>query len=203
MFKIFHPGLVAPVHSRVPAEKLLTSFFTGFMALVWSGSALAQSAYISNSFSNDVSVINITTNAVVATVAVGTGPYGVAVSPDGSRAYVANNGSSSVSVINTTTNAIVATVGVGAGPYGVAVSPDGSRAYVGKPFSNNVSVINTANNAVTTVPVGSNPISLGNFIGPAPTAAPVPTLSQWALFMLGLILAGGAAHAIHRRRVLA
>src|SRR5205085_5801556 len=69
----------------------------------------AQNAYISNSTSNDVSVINTATNAVVTTIPVGTRPYGVAVSPNGSRAYVANFISNSISVINTATNTVLAT----------------------------------------------------------------------------------------------
>ncbi len=62
------------------------------------------------------------TNTVVATVAVGTNPQGVAVNPAGTRAYVANFDSNSVSVIDTATNTVVATVAVGIGPIGVAVA---------------------------------------------------------------------------------
>jgi YVTN family beta-propeller protein len=54
---------------------------------------------------------------VVATVAVGSYPVGVSVSPDGSRVYVANGGSNNVSVINTSTNTVVATVAVGSYPF--------------------------------------------------------------------------------------
>ena len=63
--------------------------------------------------SGKVSVINTTDNTVAATVTVGTNPYGVAVTPDGSKVYVANAGSNSVSVISTATNAVTATVTVG------------------------------------------------------------------------------------------
>ena len=38
---------------------------------------------------------------MVATVAVGLGPFGVAVTPDGAFAYVANGSSNNVSVIRT------------------------------------------------------------------------------------------------------
>ena len=41
-----------------------------------------------NLFSNNVSVIDTATNTVVATVAVGSSPFGVAVNPAGTRAYV-------------------------------------------------------------------------------------------------------------------
>jgi YVTN family beta-propeller protein len=47
-------------------------------------------AYITNTHSNTISIINTTTNKIIATVNVGEWPYGVAVSPDGSRVYVVN-----------------------------------------------------------------------------------------------------------------
>src|SRR3989440_11249736 len=43
--------------------------------------------------------------------AVGNVPYGIAISPDGSRAYVTNNQDDSVSVIDTSTNTVVASCG--------------------------------------------------------------------------------------------
>ena len=46
--------------------------------------------YVANHDSNNVSVIDGASNTVVATVAVGTGPYGVAVNPNTNRIYVAN-----------------------------------------------------------------------------------------------------------------
>jgi YVTN family beta-propeller protein len=58
---------------------------------------------------------------VVATVAVGTSPAGVAVTPDGTFAYVANFGFG-VSVIRNSNNTVVATVAVGSSPQGVAVA---------------------------------------------------------------------------------
>ncbi len=50
---------------------------------------------------NFVAVIDTATNTVVDTIEVGNGPYGVAVSPNGSRVYVANNWDGTVSVIDT------------------------------------------------------------------------------------------------------
>jgi YVTN family beta-propeller protein len=87
-------------------------------------------------------------------------------------------------------------------PFGVSVSPDGSRAYVANQNSNNVSVINTTTNTVVaTVAVGTQPVGFGKSIGPAPAPAPVPTLSEWAMILFGLILAGGAAVLVQRRRM--
>ena len=88
-----------------------------------------------------LSVIDTSSNAVVATVGVGDSPVGVAITPDGTRAYVTNSRSSSVSVIDTSSNTVVATVGVGNSPAGVAITPDGTRAYVANSNASSVSVI--------------------------------------------------------------
>ena len=77
-----------------------------------------------------VSVIHTATNAVVATVLVGTKPVGVAITPDGTKVYVANLGSNTVSVIARPGNLVATTVMVGSGPDAIAVTPDGLHAYV-------------------------------------------------------------------------
>ena len=77
-------------------------------------------AYVVNILSDNVSVISIATNIVVATVPVGTSPRGIAIEPIGAFAYVADRNSGSVSVINTTTNMVVATIPVGVGPESIA-----------------------------------------------------------------------------------
>jgi YVTN family beta-propeller protein len=60
-------------------------------------------AYITNAVSNNISVIDIATNNVTATVPVGIEPTRVAVSPDGTKVYVTNcnyDGTGTVSVID-------------------------------------------------------------------------------------------------------
>ena len=115
-------------------------------------------AYVCNEGSASVSVIDTSTNAVTATVTVGTGPSGVAITPNGSYAYVTNEGAGTVSVIDTSTNVVTATVTVGSSPTGVAITPNGAYAYVCNDGSGSVSVIDTSTNAVTaTVTVGSSP----------------------------------------------
>jgi YVTN family beta-propeller protein len=54
---------------------------------------------VTNSIGDSVSVINLATNTVSATIGVGSLPYGVAVNPAGTFAYVTNSNSNSVSVI--------------------------------------------------------------------------------------------------------
>jgi YVTN family beta-propeller protein len=61
--------------------------------------AAAPFAYVANSDSNTVSVIDTATNKVVGPpikLGTGTGPVAVAVTPDGTHAYVANSGTGTV-----------------------------------------------------------------------------------------------------------
>jgi YVTN family beta-propeller protein len=125
-----------------------------------SASAFAQNAYITNSGSNTVSVLNTATGTVTATINVGSAPYGVAVSADGSKTYVTNQFANSVSAIDNTTETVIATITVGTRPSGVAITPDGSKVYVTNQFSDTVSAINTRTNAVTTIPIVCNPFGI-------------------------------------------
>ena len=74
--------------------------------------------YVANSVnSTSVSVIDGADNTVVATVAIGGYPEGVAVNPTTNRIYVANRSvSNNVSVIDGASNTVVATVVVGSRP---------------------------------------------------------------------------------------
>jgi YVTN family beta-propeller protein len=118
----------------------------------------ASLAYVSNSSGASVSVVDTATNTVVATIATGPRPIGLAITPDRTRLYVANSDSDSISVVATSTNTVIGTIGVGAFPQGLALSPDGSHLYVTNSFSDFVSVITTASDAVTaTIPVGIGP----------------------------------------------
>jgi len=118
-----------------------------------------------NNVPGTVSVINTTTNTVATNVIVGLDPYGIAVTPDGTKVYVTNSGSNNVSIIDTATNNVTATVPVGLNPFGVGVTPDGTKVYVANYGDNTVSVINTATNTViATVPVGNGPAAFGIFM---------------------------------------
>jgi YVTN family beta-propeller protein len=118
-------------------------------------------AYVANSASNTVSVIDIQTTLAVTSIPVGDSPWGVAISPNGSQVYVTNNQGNNVSVIDTASNTVVATIPVQLSPFGVAFTPDGTSAYVVNGSSNNVSVINTASQTVVaTVPVQKSPVGV-------------------------------------------
>src|SRR5262245_52580026 len=110
-------------------KRSLTSIAGG---LLLAGRAMASPfAYIANSNGGDnsVSVIELATNTVVATVPVGAEPTEVAVNGAGTRAYVTNfayDGPGSVSVIDTASNSVMATISVGRTPFGVSVNPAGT-----------------------------------------------------------------------------
>ena len=130
------------------------------------------SAWVTNSVDNTVSRIDTATNTVLSTIAVGSNPLGIAVSPDGLSVWVTNNGDNTVSLIDTAKNAVISTIGVGLGPIGIAVSPDGLSVWVTNNFGNTVSRIDTAINTVV-VP----PILVGNF--PQGIAVSPDGLSVW------------------------
>src|SRR5437763_6549238 len=65
-------------------------------------------AYVVNTCSDTVSVIDTATNSLIATIPIGLAPEGVAIAPDGARAYVTTAGSRAVAVIDTATNTMIA-----------------------------------------------------------------------------------------------
>lgn len=120
-------------------------------------------AYVTNFGSNNfspvgtsVSVVDISSNTIVATIALGIQPSGIAITPNGQFAYVSNyhtlyNGPNftdltasqgTVNIINIHTNKVISpTIKVGLSPAEIAISPDGQFAYVTNYTSNTVSVI--------------------------------------------------------------
>lgn len=127
-------------------------------------------AYVANFGSNTLTVIDTASNTTIATIAVGTGPQGVAVNASTNRAYVTNSGSNSLSVIDTNSNTVLATVGVGAGPTGIAINPATNRAYITNKNNSTLSVMDTTNyTVIATIAVGSGPLSVA--LNPATSRA--------------------------------
>lgn len=96
-------------------------------------------AYVANADNDTVSVIDMATRLVSATIPVGSSPYGVAVGR--TKAFVTNFESDTVSVIDLATNTVVQEVAVGDGPSGVAVSARSGSVYVTNVLGNSVSVL--------------------------------------------------------------
>ena len=77
--------------------------------------------FVSNGKDGTVSVIDIATNKITTTIAVGKHPWNMAMTPDGGKLYVANGRSDSVSVIDTATNTKIKDIAVGKRPWGVVI----------------------------------------------------------------------------------
>jgi len=88
-----------------------------------------------------VSLLDLPTGTVTADIAVPrrTGPWAIAITPDGTTAFV--TGGPSVSVLDIATHTEIGTTPVGDGAWGVAVTSDGTKALVVNRGSDTVSVL--------------------------------------------------------------
>ncbi|TAE17477.1 MAG: BspA family leucine-rich repeat surface protein [Bacteroidetes bacterium] len=101
-----------------------------FAMLLLSSNLRAQEfACVPNQGSNSVSIINTTTDNVVATVSVSASPHYVAVNPSGTFGYVTHE--QGVSAINLATNTATLIASL-PNCTALAVSPDGTKVYVGR-----------------------------------------------------------------------
>ncbi len=118
-------------------------------------------AGISNFDDDTLSLVDPATGTVSGTVAVGDGPWGVAVHPQGTEIWVTDRRADTVSVVDAATRTVVASVHVGRLPLGTAFSQDGARAYVASYDDDRVDVIDVATRTVVGhVPVGRGPAGL-------------------------------------------
>jgi YVTN family beta-propeller protein len=119
---------------------------------------VTKKVYVTNEFSNTLSVISGVTDSKADTISVGSFPYGVAVNPFNDRVYVTNRGSNTVSVIDGPTSTKLSNIIVGNSPVGIAVNPSSNWIYVANINSGTVSVMDGITNKVTdTITVGKAP----------------------------------------------
>jgi|GEM_PF-1988943 len=117
--------------------------------------------YVTNTGSDNVTVLDGSTGASVANVPVGQSPTGIAYDANVDEVFVADSASSNVSVISGSTRAIVGAVAVGLGPVGIVADPASGQVFVADNGSNQISVISESLLVVTaSVPTGSIPYGL-------------------------------------------
>ena len=104
----------------------------------------APFAYITNQGSHDVSVIDLASQAVVATVPVGRSPAGVVASSRAGKVFISNPDSRDISVIDMRSMQVVATLPAGDGPVGIDASADGQQLFVADWYRNRLLLINPA-----------------------------------------------------------
>jgi YVTN family beta-propeller protein len=99
------------------------------------------------SSNGSVSVIDVETNRIVATIPVHKLPYFIDVDADGSRAYVANSGSNSVSVLDLVRRREIGVIGAGLQPGLARISPDMRTLVVTNRGSGSVSIFSATPDA--------------------------------------------------------
>ncbi len=118
----------------------------------------ATLAFAASETDGSLSMIDVTSNTVIAVLDAGTGAHDVAVSPGGAFVYVTDNSTGKLRIFIVRTLAFLQPITVGDRPHGIAVSPDGSTAAVANSGSNTVSLVNLSTRTVSsTVNVGQSP----------------------------------------------
>jgi len=87
--------------------------------------------YINDRFSDQVRVVDLDTMTVTGNVAVGDDPWGIDITPDGSRVVVANEDDQTVTIFDTATlTPTTVNLAADSNPRDVEITPDGTFAYV-------------------------------------------------------------------------
>jgi YVTN family beta-propeller protein len=125
--------------------------------------------YVVDNLTDSLSIVDLASQSVTATVQVGHNPYAVVLSENGRWAYVSNWGEQSVSVVNTATASTDSTLAVGTHPSALTVDRGRNEVYVANTDSDSVSLIDTNRNQVMATfslapypdaPQGSSPNAL-------------------------------------------
>lgn len=119
-------------------------------------------AYVTNSDSDNVSVINTTSNTVTATIPVGIVPELLDILPDGSKVFVENNVGETQSVIDVATDTVENTIFTFGGHITALLNtPNGAKNYLADIINNNVIIIDNATQTVIgSINVGNQPSNL-------------------------------------------
>lgn len=107
-----------------------------------------NTVYVASPDANRVSVVDVASGKLAATVDVGRQPSDLCLSRDERTLYIACAGSGSIVAVDTGTNCVTGTVYQGLSPWDVAFSRDGSKACVVSSSIGMLSVIDTATGAI-------------------------------------------------------
>lgn len=137
-----------------------------------SGPAFAgMYAYIPNTGSNSIAVLDFDTDEITAEIAVEDSPQAVAVTSDGQYVFVANSNSGTVSVIqtshiSTSQDDVICTVNIGGELGGMALDRDNKALWVVSSSTNKAAKLDLSdmdNIQTTTISVGDNPRGVAVF----------------------------------------
>ncbi len=118
-------------------------------------------AYITNSNSDNISVIKTSDHTVIESIPLGSRPVSAAALPSGEYVYIADQLDSCAYVIRTSDNTVTDTIKLGGGPHSIVSLPNGEYMYATNSWTAEVSVIRTSDNTVVaSIPVGNDPRGL-------------------------------------------
>lgn len=122
--------------------------------------ASGKTAYVTDSASNRVAVVDIISGKVKDWISVGIFPHGIRLNPVRGEFYTANLKDGTISIVDILSNKETR-IPVGGMPTQVAVSPDGRKVYVTLAADNVVGVVDVAQRRkIKTIPVGAAPAQI-------------------------------------------
>lgn len=135
---------------------------------------------------------------LIATITIGSGPYGAAASPNGDLLAVTNSSDNTVSLIHTAINQVFAVIDVGSEPIFAAWAPDDNLLAIANNGDNTISIIDVGLLIVIeTIPVGTNPAGLafdpgGTFLAVACGDGSVTTIETTEWTIIGTEVVGSS-----------
>jgi YVTN family beta-propeller protein len=144
-------------------------------------------AYVANSGSNTVSVLDLVFLRTDRTVSVGANPVALAASPTRDEVYVLSaqpqQATGALAVIDTRSNAVVATIPLQRNPQALVLDPAGNLAYVANASSNSISVVDLSRRrTVVSVPTSASPGDIMLSPDGRTLVVPLPSIGSVAIF---------------------
>lgn len=131
--------LVVNVETGVVEKKIPTQQIVSHLLVLHPNKPMA---YVTNSHSSSVSVIDLDLNQVIKIIPCGLGTEGIDITPDGAEIWVSNTKENSISVISTDTCQITDTMVTGKEPLRLKFSVDGKHCLITNASDGTISVYN-------------------------------------------------------------
>jgi YVTN family beta-propeller protein len=162
------------------ADQVIATIPVGNLPMHVTTNPNTDKIYVSNQYSNNVSVIDGANNTVINTIPVAK-PSDIKANPSTNMIYVASYQSYSVSVIDGKTDTVVSTISNVVRPWGLGVNPNTNLIYVaGFGNGNYVYVINGTTNTITQkIPFAYNEIPHQPAVNPKTNMIYVPTTCSY------------------------
>jgi len=147
-------------------KKLLTKGLSlllgGIFLTVSSINVASPFAYVTNQGDHTVSVVDLATSKVDATITVGKAPVGVAIDGLTNRAYITNVESRSVSVLDMLKNTVIFEIQLEkVAPVGIALNKSGGQLFVADWYHDQILVIETDTyKTISTIKMGVAPAGM-------------------------------------------